>query len=1122
MLAAARRLDALIHATESSVTAGTDDRMCRCALGSLREPQLREFLRDRAIVGGRVPGASLAASFANAIAEASNFAPHGVPPVAAQRGGIASLEARALDELEFTWNALGGTPRRISGALYVQRTGTARDVAEAFLHDRWPPLRLLLGASVDDRLVYESEVILHERGIVVVTFRRELGGNSVLGNMAEVYVTDGKHPLGPGVVVELHTEWDRTIEVMPGPNDRIAESVARDEAGRAVSLDLAADDTAHAELQLRCISLEDGRRFCGPMWQVHALRLPLPERGVDRHDTVFVHARTGAFVQSFQDDRAVRGHLSVASNYPYETVDTFRNLPYSQLLATTDRGVVAFATDADGNYDVSGLASGIGLAHTATSPAAGLPYLLRVSSAGCGPPFETNPMPFEIAVGGSIAPAPNATTFQRTEYLAYHWANWYFGLLRSDAAGLVEFPSEYHFTGGPGGGGGSSPCDDARGIESTGIGGGDDTVPSTLNARQNFFHEMQHAVLRCTDTVGRACGRACTVNRPLHEDWEEGLGDFSAGLLGQYESFPADVVERRQVRYAGVGVPGDAVIYMNEIEGTPTSGALGCDPTAVGGHYNCAPSEACWRGADDRPRCMRRASSLRNCEDMFRDQPLGLLEFTRDGVAPGETGVGVCASIEYENGHIWWNLGMDLFHMGSYRDFYRAIMGGARNNACDREFTATSNNYHDVMSHFAGRYEVTRAFHNTSNQTFPWLDDTTDDIMHAEVIRLTRDTPLTFTRGGPTETPLRIDTSTDQDWFAIPAIPGETYRIEVTPAAGAVDLCLRAFEWQSGLAIAEATGCTDGMLTSALRSASLNVVGRAQNAIAIRVHSVVQTTGDYVLRVLALGDDHPDSLPLADWAQPLSDGLSGQARGTLFPGDVDVFRYDVLPGVTADLVFQVDGLTPQVDVFGGTLTAPPSGAALATGAGSATILGATAGRYYVVVSGSATATGPYNVLVRGGPVPRLAPPTYEDPLPLPAPWGGFVTSFTQEGRGAPGSGSWETCRRGSTCDWYYVDLNAAERMSITTSRVWDVNCNLEVAVYPPTEWPGFVQAGDVREPIAYDRGGSMEDNGAQLAFAARQSGRYRIAVRSTGTTGCPRYEMSVLHGRIDATFPNPR
>lgn len=66
---------------------------------------------------------------------------------------------------------------------------------------------------------------------------------------------------------------------------------------------------------------------------------------------------------------------------------------------------------------------------------------------------------------------------------------------------------------------------------------------------------------------------------------------------------------------------------------------------------------------------------------------------------------------------------------------------------------------------------------------------------------------------------------------------------------------------------------------------------------------------------------------------------------------------------------------------------------------------------------------------------------------------------------------------------------------------------------PPDQ--GYWEYGGVRSPIVSDRGGSMEENGAQIGIRARREGTYRIRVRGLDPDGegCPRYTLAFLRGR---------
>jgi hypothetical protein len=130
----------------------------------------------------------------------------------------------------------------------------------------------------------------------------------------------------------------------------------------------------------------------------------------------------------------------------------------------------------------------------------------------------------------------------------------------------------------------------------------------------------------------------------------------------------------------------------------------------------------------------------------------------------------------------------------------------------------------------------------------------------------------------------------------------------------------------------------------------------------------------------------------------------------------------------------------------------------------------------------------------------------------------MVINRLDNGAQAPGFDTWQNCRDGLSCDWYYISLLQNQRLSATTYDVTDDLCNIELAVYldPAAEF-----YGDAESPALFDQGGSMAQGGAQLSFVAPVSGVYRIGVRANGTWNCPRYAMTVARGPADVKGPRP-
>jgi hypothetical protein len=74
----------------------------------------------------------------------------------------------------------------------------------------------------------------------------------------------------------------------------------------------------------------------------------------------------------------------------------------------------------------------------------------------------------------------------------------------------------------------------------------------------------------------------------------------------------------------------------------------------------------------------------------------------------------------------------------------RSDVGSLRNRLRTRSFTQGLDNFHEVFAQFGPRYEVTRVFHRTSTESFPWLEDASDHRLTVEAVQTPRTTALNF------------------------------------------------------------------------------------------------------------------------------------------------------------------------------------------------------------------------------------------------------------------------------------------------------------------------------------------------------------------------------------------
>ncbi len=1138
-LAALSRLDRLSVFRPDLVSGTTMNRAMMGTLAAYDGPGLRQYFTAMAQVSGERPGDGIDESLRDAETEAVRIGATAIRPSTEQIRAMRRLDATAITNVSMTWNAITGTPRRVSGVLYVRRDLGTQAIARSFLTAEWTTLAQLLATDTQDTL--ESDVVsaYPDRGLESVRFVRFRKGFGVIGDVVDVYVTTDENRLGPGVVTAIRFEWDHDVEDMPIAANRITPERARRVASIALGRDLATAIDVSTTLEVHCLPDGAGRRSCVPLYRVRDARRrdDTSFAAHERPDTALVHAATGALVTT---DRAVghsAGAVTMDANYPYQALDDVRALPFASVSASVCEGTpedpmcraTAFATGTDGRYTTSAIGTAqVSLASIGSLT--GLSNDIRLTPDGnCGgsPSLDWTEA-FTLGGNYHVQAVPDAMSCRRTYHLGYHWLSRMYEMLRTDFLGVVQVPRRTSLWFIPSTNGVTGTCPGPAGGTSTLVQCYDDQPANSPAVRAQFGHEISHGLYFCTDVPGAECGLVCP-NGPspttLPEAATEGFQTAFGNWWSEYENPREGMNTERHRQYAGPNVAGDIVVYATEIEGTPAAaGSSGCDPDREFGVYNCSATEACWTSAEGRPRCMLRAANQAACDMAFPTQPPGYVFFANVGRDGGPArGIGICVTLEYSSGRLFENLGLDLWGRAGYQWGTRAMFGMITNTTCDRELTRGTNSYFLESALWSGEYEVSRAFHGASSESFRWLDDTTDRRVAAEVLRLPRGQPLFFSEGGATRTPLRFDNNHDWDVYLLPATRGQNYLVTATSLDMQVDLCTLAFGWQTGTLLSTSPGCSDGSDTQARRNADLPVQGQEQEPVVILAASRLQAVGRYDLVVQQLDDDYPNSLADLATAQPIGYAVAVIEPGELTAGDHDLFRYDVSTSGSGTIVVNVYGPDPppRIEVYAANGTSPPSSGLYADGAGRVEFVGTPDTRYYLLVSPTGAGVGAYNIAVTNNTCPTCsAAGTYASPTPLPTPLGGIVMDRLDHGTQEVGFSSPAQCANGTACDWYGVELQGNERVTVAANRVWDDLCRLEVAVLPPPEWGQFnIPTGGERQPIVFDQGGSMEDNGAQLTYVARRAGAYRIRVRANGTSECPRYELSVVRGAMDERAP---
>lgn len=1048
-------------------------------------------------------------------------------PTAEQTSAVSRVLSLALGPVsELTWNDRTGTPQHLVAPLFLQRGTSGAEAARAFLAANDATIRALLGADERDELRFATTSTTHPYEVEDVIYYRYRDGLLVDNDSVHVFVSTRDGRYGAGLVEELYFVWSREATDVDALANAVSEERAREIAGRALHAELAGRESAEASLRVRCDQTRS-ERPCRAVWEIRWLaRFAGEDGGERRDDEAWIDAQTGELVLTRESTRHYSGSVNVTSNFPYDTADTFRDFPYGRLAANSG----ATFLDGTGQYtnwtpgtDTTALAVMSSL--TAPGTASELRVVNADNCAAAGAIFN-NSVPLGGTYNLSVAPGGVGPLAPRHAMLMWGWYSWA-NEIGSYLTNYIEMPSLHRYAIGVGTGGTAGGhtyvCDGPNSITISAMATTDDSIAATAFIRDELaMHEHGHAIDFCTTPYGGAAGcvgwpvvpRTAWPDGMIEghpEGWSHWAGAYESGVSGE-GTHPYD-------RFAGPNVAGDVMLYDEEIDGTSTPANVSTSCRDPSNNYVCNnATEACWSWAMNRPRCMRRASSLAQCQMMFMTQPW--VDWQTYGTdSAGNGGIGICVSNGYTNGLAYSILANSLSGGGGFLGLATYMTLG-RDATAFTELTQTSDNLHALAALRGSRYEVTEAFHSLSTESFGWLDDTTNDIIAAELTRPARGSILLFNQGGPTGTSLAFQTASDADAFQIPVARSSTWSIQATTASSSVDLCIYVYG-SDGTYLGAAAGCTDGSSTSTLRNASISVSTGNRDRLVAVVSNVLGLTGTYDVRVSNSGDDYPAGLASAYSAEPLAPGAARSGVINV-AGDGDLFRYDRPAAAgTSPLSFTVAGLaSPSLEVWYSTGTTVPSGPAGWTGTSSVSVASPAVGHYYVRVSAT-SGTGSYSLSMTtcgGTNVACSDHGTYASPLSLPTTGGGFVWERLET---AGGANNQFDCDNGTTCDWYQMDLAANERISATIYDAYDASCGLELAIYAPPDELYFTGGGGEHYPALIDLGGSMETNGAQLEYVARHAGTHRIRVRTATSLNCPRYVLGVARGRTDTGYSAP-
>ena len=1042
-----------------------------------------------------------------------------------------ALSAASPFGIRFVWDDGTG---RLAGLrdLGMRRRGlSAVDLASEFLRTYEGPLSRL--TRISDREEFTISAVEPDEDVTLVEARHTLDGVPVLGSQLLLYVSGPAHYFGPGLLLEVLVDLvpvprdlEPPVDLIPAEEIPVLAELALLDAGRR-DVDLGA--FSEPELVVCCT----GHTPCHYAWMTSGVA-----------DGVGVHVEIDAYGGEVMDLRDLVVHAAGEGDLKYwgpVAYDQDGHIPLGGPDGDVElpwmygsiwdycSGETCWTyitdTDSDGHYDGDGGNSGWWIGMVSREQSGGRGRVERVKEAGgeqrCDAPVYRSA---QLFTAGDDETWTWGDAEQRIAGLGYYWMNYGISAYEYET---LEVPELIKMEVTPGGGTGSEVrCEgDIFHVHSM-AGGGDDY------RHYVWTHELGHTVLDCATDAGAGCVRTGHGYR-FEEAFSEGGADLSALWLTKgrhlsslgvpYRAYTPDYV------WGGSDTaPGDDYIDDYELVQRPCAAGVQCasGDCRVYGHPHigdpgdpgddvftrcyCADDEDCEAGETCHNGWCRVACAHGDhqaCRDHFSmDSNVYCYDNGADDF---------CWFHAYFNNRMLvnaWN--RFRLHVGwerGIRYVYKAMAG----------VDETTTFQEDAASHYEKlrakasweKLEAARAFASVKPTFSAWPDDLTTNYWVASHIRSDgtnyEQAGLPLCQGCD----LQFNYAGDTDYVGFRARPGESYRVWVDETAPNVDACLSIYEWSSAhtLVARDDDHCFDWVDGGS----DLTWAGSASGGwYQVRVSNQNWGTGAYRLRIEMVDDDHADWGGWGDGfqdAEPIAHEQWVYAENV---GESDYFKVYVPddPAITEIEVTAHPGASLYLD-WGGTEDAWPQQVDQGWGVLAYELPPAQRGWYYVYAGGAPP--GWLFVQLRCGAQAcdgeddfgaRMAP------YHLGLDWGNTIAQRLHDGADE---------------DWYSVDLEEAEHLSVNAYGPDIYTCRPALELYADEEQPYYNCDGTCSVPslagtpqyLIRQVGFGANYDSSNLHLVSDKAGTYYVRVTSGDGQACSAYVLSVGKTSFAATQP---
>ena len=787
-------------------------------------------------------------------------------------------------------------------------------------------------------------------------------------------------------------------------------------------------------------------------------------------------------------------------------------------------------TDSNGHYDGSG-GTGvwwIGMVSKETTAQRGRVARWEAGSDWCAGTLHRQPISFNP---GANVSQTWATNYDRNAGLAYFWIN--YGLSAIEHLTL-ELPNIIYFEAGTSSGGGSMMrcANDNFHIEFYTGNGRDEYL------HYGWTHEFGHTFAYCATITGVGCGYTPPAGYKLMEAFSEGAADLSTLWLTKGRYLPnlnaAYTPYTPDFTWGGTDTSqgDDYIDYYEILQKTCTANNqcasgncaqeyfykhLGNPDTTADDAYKkcyCSSSADCDAGQTCvSNKCWVSCATNQNCRTHFgMDDHVICVD-------------GRCHFHGKFNNRMFVNMWNRFrLHIGwerAIKYIYKA-MGGVTENTTYQE--RAGSHYEKLKAQATHeKFEVARAFSSVKPSFSDWPDDMTNnwwvaphisgDGPSAHIVRVPWD-PSAYSQ---------FNYAGDTDYFTFRARPGKDYRVWTSYTSAAVDACISIYQWSSAhsLAARDTANCFDGFAGGS----DLTWSGDANGGwYQVRISNEAGGTGSYRINLQMQGDDHADwSWSNFKWrdADPIAHGQT-TIGVTTEQYDTDHFKLYV-PNEAAITAMDIYLLTSQgtpvlyLD-WGGNEANPNPPVARDSFSGGYyfryNIPVGEKGWYYMDIENpypTTVRTVLYVLLYCGADICSTQHDfgSRTSPCLIQIPWGNTLA---------------QSLHNGADEDWYAIDLQEAEHLSINAYGSYVSNCSLQLSLYADEEQPYYncngsctVSSGaGIPQYIMRQVGFGANAYGSNLHYVAEKDGRYYVKVASGNAQQCEAYTLSMARGNLGA------